>query len=332
MPEEVVALGGSAILANAYHLFLRPGHECVRRMGGLHKFMNWPGMIITDSGGYQVFSMADLKRMDEDGVEFQSHIDGSRHVLTPEKCVEIQAALGSDVIMVLDDCPPYPCPREDLIEAVRRTTRWAGRCKSARKADQAMFAIVQGGVDSMLRKESAESLVGIGFDGYALGGFSVGEPKSAMWDTLDAVLPYLPPEAPRYLMGVGTPDDLLEGIDRGIDVFDCIIPTRHARTGILYTSRGPLKIMQSQYREDPNPLDESCSCTTCRNYSRSYLRHLHAAKEINAARLGTIHNLHFYFSLMRGAREAIATDMWSAFKKSFLDQYERGMPRTCSLM
>ncbi|MBI2058177.1 MAG: tRNA guanosine(34) transglycosylase Tgt [Nitrospirae bacterium] len=340
-PEEVQDLGGQAILSNTYHLYLRPGQETIRKHGGLHAFMNWSGAIITDSGGYQVFSLANLKKVRDDGVEFQSHIDGSRHTFTPELAVRVQEALGSDVMMVLDECPPYPCSPEQLREAVRRTTEWARRCKSARgshddstrrlrngvegaarQTDQALFGIVQGGIDADLRRASAESLVEIGFDGYALGGLSVGEPKTAMLETVEATLPHLPIPSPRYLMGVGAPEDIIESIHRGIDIFDCIIPTRHARTGILYGHTGPVKIMHQRYREDSSPIDPGCGCYACRHFSRSYLRHLHAAKEILAARLGTIHNLHFYFSLLRESREAIRQGAWPAFRTRFLAAYD----------
>ncbi|MBI2889880.1 MAG: tRNA guanosine(34) transglycosylase Tgt [Nitrospirae bacterium] len=319
LPEEVRDLGGEAILVNTYHLYLRPGHDVVRRHGGLHKFMNWSGAIITDSGGYQVFSMADLRKVRDEGVEFQSHLDGSRHLLTPERAIEIQEALGADIVMALDECPPYPSPRQNLEEAVTRTSLWARRCKAALHSDQALFGIVQGGIEPELRRRSASELAETGFPGYALGGLCVGEPKSATWEMVDLVLECLPAESPRYLMGVGTPEDLLEGIARGMDIFDCIIPTRHARTGILYTRTGPLKILHQQNRDDARPIDPTCSCYACRHYTRAYLRHLHAAHEILAARLGTIHNLHFYFTLMREARDAIGSGAWTSFKSRFLD-------------
>ncbi len=305
-PEELVEMGVEAILGNTYHLYLRPGHETIQRLGGLHAFTHWERPILTDSGGYQIFSLGELRRISDEGVTFQSHLDGSLHFLGPEKVVEIQRALGSDIAMVLDECIPYPSPYEYVKVSTSRTTRWAERCLQARRPeDPALFAIVQGGVYPDLRRESARDLVRMDFQGFAVGGLSVGEPKPAMLAVLEETLPLLPEGAPRYLMGVGTPEDILDAVVLGVDFFDCVLPTRNARNGTLFTSEGRISIKQAQYTEDPNPIDAQCSCYTCRHYSRAYLRHLYMAKEILSSRLNTIHNVAYYMSFMKAIREAI---------------------------
>ena len=305
-PEDLVEIGVEAILANTYHLYLRPGHETIRRLGGLHTFIHWERPILTDSGGYQIFSLAKLRKITEDGVTFRSHLDGSLHLLTPEKVIEIQRGLGSDIAMVLDECIPYPSLYEYVKESTSLTTRWAKRSLEARREnDPALFAIVQGGMYRDLRKESAQALVQMGFEGYAMGGLSVGEPKSTMIDVLESTIPFLPENAPRYLMGVGTPEDILDAVRLGIDLFDCVLPTRNARNGTLFTSTGKISIKQAQYAEDRRPLDETCLCYTCRHYSRAYLRHLYLANEILSSRLNTIHNLFYYITFLINLREAI---------------------------
>ena len=317
-PEEIKDIGVEIILCNTYHLYLRPGHELIKNMGGLHKFMHWDRPILTDSGGYQVFSHSELRKIKEEGVWFQSHLDGSKHFLSPEKAIEIQEALGADIIMCLDECTAYPSTYEYTKDSMELTHRWAKRCKEAKKSEgQSLFGIVQGGMFKDLRKESAEAITGIGFDGYAIGGLSVGEDKILMYDMIDAVVPYLPEDKPRYLMGVGTPEDLIEGVLRGVDMFDCVMPTRNARNGTLFTKYGKLGIRNAQYANDPNPIEDGCSCYTCKNYSRAYLRHLFAANEILAARLGTTHNLYYYIKLMRDIRDAIEKDRFMEFKAEF---------------
>jgi queuine tRNA-ribosyltransferase len=305
-PEDLQEVGAEVILANTYHLYLRPGHETIGRLGGLHRFIHWGGPILTDSGGYQIFSLARLRKISDEGATFQSHLDGSSHSITPERVVEIQEVLGTDIAMVLDECLPYPSSRDDVTRSIGLTTRWAKRClQSRRKPGTALFGIVQGGVYRDLREESARSLVDLGFDGYAVGGLSVGEPKTAMRDVLEWTVPLLPEALPRYLMGVGTPEDILEGVRLGIDFFDCVLPTRNARNGTLFTPSGKMSIKQARYAEDGRPIDESCGCYTCRNYSRAYLRHLYLSKEILSSRLNTTHNLYYYVSFMRGIREAL---------------------------
>ena len=316
-PDELVEMGVEAILGNTYHLYLRPGHETIQRLGGLHAFTHWERPILTDSGGYQIFSLGDLRKISDEGVTFQSHLDGSLHFLSPERVVEIQRALGSDIAMVLDECIPYPSPYEYVKASTSRTTRWAERCLQARRPDDpALFAIVQGGVYPDLRKESARDLVRMDFQGFAVGGLSVGEPKPAMLAVLGETLPLLPEEAPRYLMGVGTPEDILDAVVQGVDFFDCVLPTRNARNGTLFTSEGKLSIKQARYTEDPNPVDGRCSCYTCRNFSRAYLRHLYMAKEILSSRLNTIHNVSYYMTLMKTIRDAIQ-------KGTLLDLYKK---------
>jgi len=305
-PEELTEVGVEAILGNTYHLYLRPGHETIGRLGGLHRFIHWERPILTDSGGYQIFSLGDLRKISEDGVTFQSHLDGSLHFLSPDRVIEIQRALGSDIAMVLDECVPYPSAYEYVKSSTQRTTRWAKRCLLARREeDPALFAIVQGGMYRDLRKESARDLVGMDFQGFAVGGLSVGEPKSVMLQVLKETLPLLPERAPRYLMGVGTPEDILDAVMLGVDFFDCVLPTRNARNGTLFTSAGKISIKQARYSEDKGPIDETCACYTCRHYSRAYLRHLYMAREILSSRLNTIHNIFYYMNFMAKIREAI---------------------------
>jgi queuine tRNA-ribosyltransferase len=304
--EELVEIGVEAILGNTYHLYLRPGHETIGRLGGLHTFIHWERPILTDSGGFQIFSLGSLQKVSEEGVTFQSHLDGSSHFLTPEKVMEIQRILGSDIAMVLDECVPYPSPYEYVKLSMERTNRWAKRCLQVRhENDPALFAIVQGGVHRDLREKSAQTLVEMGFQGYAMGGLSVGEPKSMMLDVLKWTTPLLPEITPRYLMGVGTPEDILIAVMLGVDFFDCVLPTRNARNGTLFTSSGKISIKQAQYAEDRGPVDETCACYTCRHYSRAYLRHLYLSKEILSSRLNTIHNLYYYIKLLIKIREAI---------------------------
>jgi queuine tRNA-ribosyltransferase len=316
--DELRACGAQMILANTYHLHLRPGHELIRELGGLHRFMNWDGPILTDSGGFQVFSMSGLRTIDEDGVTFRSHIDGSLHRLTPESSMEIQAALGSDVAMVLDECPPLPAGRDAVEAAVARTTRWARRSRDAYRGPGVPFGIVQGGTDERLREQSAAELTALDFPGYAVGGVSVGEPPEAIATVARFTAERLPESRPRYLMGVGRPEDLIEAVASGIDLFDCVMPTRNARNGTLFTSQGKVNIKREQYRTDPGPLDPECACETCRRYSRAYLRHLFVSGEILASRLNTIHNLSFYSNLLRTLREAIVAGNFAALRESLL--------------
>jgi queuine tRNA-ribosyltransferase len=316
--DELVACGAQIVLANTYHLFVRPGHELVRELGGLHRFMSWNGPILTDSGGFQAFSMKGRTTLDEEGVTFQSHLDGSRLRLTPELSMDIQAALGSDVAMVLDECPPLPAGRDAIEAAVARTTRWARRSRDAYRGPGVPFGIVQGGTDESLRERSAEELVGLDFPGYAIGGVSVGEPPEAIARVARFTAARLPEARPRYLMGVGRPEDLVEAVSGGIDLFDCVMPTRNARNGTLFTSEGKINIKREQYRSDPGPLDPACRCETCTRYSRAYLRHLFVSNEILASRLNTIHNLAFYLGLMSAMREAIVAGTFAAFRESFL--------------
>ena len=319
LPETLKEIGSQVILANTYHLFLRPGHDLVAQLGGLHRFMNWEGPILTDSGGFQVFSLGDLRKIDEEGVVFQSHLDGTAHKLTPELSIEVQEKLGADIIMAFDECIPYPSSREYTAESTALSGRWARRCKAARNPedDAHLFGIVQGGMFADLRQQSAEELVEIGFDGYAVGGLSVGEGPDLMYEMMEQTLPHLPAEAPRYIMGVGTPENLVEAVSRGADMFDCVMPTRNARNGVLFTSFGKISIKQAQYREDQQPIDPQCNCYVCRNYSRAYLRHLYQSNEILASVLNTHHNLHYYLNLMSDMRQALDNDAFTDFKKEF---------------
>ncbi len=322
-PEELETLGAEIILGNTYHLYLRPGHELIELAGGLHKFMHWDKPILTDSGGFQVFSLGKLRKIEEKGVLFQSHIDGSKHFISPEKAIEIQNALGSDIMMAFDECPPYPAEYDYVKQSLERTTRWAERCKQAHKKpdQQALFGIVQGGMYRDLRKMSAEQLVALDLPGYAIGGLSVGESKDLMYEVLDYTVDWLPEDKPRYLMGVGSPDALIEGVIRGIDMFDCVLPTRTARMGTAMTSHGSLSIKKAQYRTDFTPLDENCDCYTCQHYSRAYLRHLYKENEILSARLLSTHNLYFLVNLMKQIRLAIKEERLVAFRDDFFKKY-----------
>jgi queuine tRNA-ribosyltransferase len=316
-PEEVRASGAQVILANTYHLHLLPGEALVRDLGGLHRFMNWDGPILTDSGGFQVFSLSALRRLTPEGVQFRSHLDGSSRFLSPESAVRIQQDLGSDVMMVLDECLQYPATREQAVASLELTQAWAARCKAAWSGRNALFGIVQGGAYPDLRRRAAEALREIDFSGYALGGFSVGEPPSLMYELVAATAPHLPVERPRYLMGVGTPADLVEAIDRGVDLFDCVLPTRNARNASLFTAAGTLNIRNAAHAADPRPVEPGCPCAACRAYSRAYLRHLALTRETLGLRLNTIHNLSYYQRLMAAAREAIAAGRWEAFRDGF---------------
>ena len=319
LPETLSELGVEMILGNTYHLYLRPGHQLIRDLGGLHHFMHWDKPILTDSGGFQVYSLGALRKISEAGVLFQSHIDGSRHFISPEIAVSIQEALGSDIVMCLDECTPYPVTLREAEKSLDLTLQWAVRSKKAAKnSEQALFGIVQGGMYPDLRKKSVEKLVEINFDGYALGGLSVGEPKEIMMNTVVNINPLLPFDKPRYLMGVGLPEDIVACVDHGVDLFDCVIPTRSARNGLLFTNHEKVVIKHARYRDDPLPFDRLCDCYTCRNYSRAYLRHLFMAKEILAMVLNTIHNVRFYMRLMERIREAIREDRYLEFKEKFL--------------
>ncbi len=345
-PDELMDMGAEILLSNTYHLYLRPGHEVISNLGGLHKFMNWNGPLLTDSGGFQVFSLSPLRKISDEGVTFRSHLDGSTHFLTPEIAMEIQGALGSDIAMAFDECTPYPASREYALNSLKLTTKWAERCLKSRnninpplppftkggidslaptlkKGDlggfsginQALFGIVQGSIFNDLRKQSAEELIKLGFDGYAIGGLSVGEPKELMYEIVNYITPFLPEEKTRYLMGIGDLLDVLEAVSAGIDIFDCVMPTRNARNGTLFTSRGRISIKREEFRDDPEPLDPACSCYTCRNYSRAYLRHLYMSKEILSMRLNTIHNLFFYLNFFERMRKAIGEGTFEDFRK-----------------
>ena len=318
-PEDLKAAGAEIILSNTYHLYLRPGHKLIETLGGLQKFMNWPGPILTDSGGFQVFSLKGLTKITEEGVRFQSHLDGSSHMFTPELAIAIQEALGSDIMMCFDEVSPYPSTQEHLKQAMERTTRWEERCKNARTKPQlALFGITQGGTDRKLREESARQIVRIGFDGYAIGGLSVGESAALMLEMTDVTASCLPEDKPRYLMGVGTPQDIVQAVGHGVDMFDCVMPTRNARNGTLFTSKGKLNIRNAAYKEDPRPLDPSCPCDACRNYSRAYLRHLFQSNEMLGLRLNSLHNITFYQAMMRNIREAVTQGCYEEFMEKFL--------------
>ncbi len=318
LPSEARELGAEILLANTYHLHLRPGEELIKKAGGLHKFMSWDGPILTDSGGYQVFSLAKIRKLKEDGVEFQSHLDGKTIFLTPEKAMQIQAKLGSDIHMVLDECPAADAKRDYVEKSLALTTEWARRSKKAASKKSLVFGIVQGGMHADLRKRSAEELRGIGFDGYAIGGLSVGEPQKTMLKMIDTTLPHLPVDKPRYLMGVGTPQDILEAVERGIDMFDCVLPTRNARHGHLFTSRGVVRIKNEAHAKSLKPLDPDCACYTCQHFTRAYLRHLFMSNELLGLRLLTLHNVAFYLNLMKEIRQAIKSNRFQVFKNSFL--------------
>jgi queuine tRNA-ribosyltransferase len=322
-PEELKDLGAQIILGNTYHLFLRPGHELIREAGGLHRFMNWDRPILTDSGGFQVFSLSENRKITEEGVQFRSHLNGDKLFLSPEAATEVQNALGSDIMMAFDECPPYPAEYEYVKRSTERTSRWAERCLKAhaRPHDQALFGIVQGGMHTDLRRQSAADLTSLDFPGYAMGGLSVGEPKALMYAMLEETVPLLPVGKPRYLMGVGSPDALVEGSIRGVDMFDCVLPTRIARNGTLMTSQGRLVVRNVKYVSDFSPLDPECSCYACEHYSRAYIRHLVKADEMFGLRLTTIHNLHFLVELMRQVREAIREDRLRDFRDEFFEKY-----------
>lgn len=324
-PEQVRDMGAEIILSNTYHLYLRPGHEIVREAGGLHKFMNWDRTILTDSGGFQVFSLGSLRKITEEGVKFRSHIDGSPHMITPEKSIEIQNSLGSDIMMAFDECAPYPADRTYVKNSLERTTRWLKRCKDYHRdwERQSLFGIMQGGMYKDLRRQSAEEIVELDLPGYAIGGLSVGEPKELMLDILDDCVDYLPEDKARYLMGVGSPDYLFEGVERGVDMFDCVLPTRIARHGLAMTSAGRVNIKNAMYERDWEPLDPECDCYTCRNYSKAYLRHLFKSGEMLSSMLLSNHNLHFLIKMMGNIRKAIEEDRFLEYKKEFYDKYGR---------
>lgn len=321
-PLELEEIGADIILSNTYHLYLRPGSDLIKEAGGLHQFMNWQGSILTDSGGFQVFSLGKLRKISEEGVEFRSHLDGSKHFITPEKSVEIQMDLGSDIAMVFDECAPYPADYSYVKKSTELTYRWAERCKARHnREDQALFGIVQGGVFPDLRRQSAAQLVDLDFPGYGIGGLSVGEPKPLMYEMLEEIMPIMPQDKPRYLMGVGSPDCLVEAVLRGIDMFDCVWPTRIARHGTVMTRRGHLTVRNQTFARDFMPIEEDCSCYACQNFSRAYIRHLFKANEILGLRLATIHNLTFLARLMADVREAIRQDRMQQFRDQFFAEY-----------
>ncbi|HEX5563772.1 MAG TPA: tRNA guanosine(34) transglycosylase Tgt [Sporosarcina sp.] len=327
-PEELKEMGAGIILGNTYHLWLRPGNDIIKEAGGLHKFMNWDRPILTDSGGFQVFSLSEFRKIEEEGVHFRHHLNGSKLFLSPEKAMEIQNDLGSDIMMAFDECPPYPATYEYMKASVERTSRWAERCLKAhaRPEDQGLFGIVQGGEFEELRKQSAKDLISLDFPGYAIGGLSVGEPKDVMNRALEFTTPLLPANKPRYLMGVGSPDSLIDGAIRGVDMFDCVLPTRIARNGTLMTSEGRLVVKNAKYERDFGPLDPNCDCYTCKNYSRAYIRHLIRANETFGIRLTSYHNLYFLLRLMEQIREAIRNDRLGDFREEFFEQYGFNKP------
>jgi len=326
-PEELKDIGAQIILGNTFHLMLRPGTDIIQAHGDLHDFMHWDGPILTDSGGFQVWSLGKLRKITEQGVHFASPVDGSKVFMGPEESMAVQRALGSDIVMIFDECTPYPASEAEARESMQLSLRWAERCKAAHQGNpSALFGIVQGGMYEALRQESLDGLQRIGFDGYAIGGLSVGEPKEDMLRILDYLGPRLPVDHPRYLMGVGKPEDLVEGVRRGIDMFDCVMPTRNARNGFLFTSRGLMRIRNSKFQSDTRPLDEDCDCYTCRNYSRAYLRHLDKSGEILGSRLNTIHNLYYYQYLMRQLREAIEAENLAGFVADFYDKRSQPVP------
>lgn len=328
-PEELKEIGAEIILSNAYHLFLRPGKDIIQQAGGLHSFMHWDRPILTDSGGYQIFSLGALRKITEQGVKFQSHIDGSYHLFTPENVTEFQISLGVDIIMPFDECPPYPCEYDYAKKSNDRTTRWARRCKEQATSckaevnmDCGLFGIVQGSVFDDLRRQSIEELTEMDFDGYSIGGLSVGEPKNLIYEVLEWTAPALPQYKPRYLMGMGTPEDILFAVEMGVDMFDCVMPTRHARTGQVFTSFGTLVVRNATSSNNFSPLDPNCSCYVCQNYTQAYIRHLIGSNEILGVRLATYHNLYFMLELMRNIRQSILEDRFLRFKKNFLAQYQ----------
>ncbi|QCX32801.1 tRNA guanosine(34) transglycosylase Tgt [Caloramator sp. E03] len=322
-PDELKSIGAQIILSNTYHLYLRPGEKLIEKAGGLHSFMNWDRAILTDSGGYQVFSLSELRDIKEEGVTFKSHIDGSKHFISPEKAIEIENALGADIIMAFDECPPYTADYDYTKNSLYRTIRWAERCKKVHKntEKQALFGIIQGGMFKDLREEAVREMIKLDFPGYSVGGLSIGEPKPIMYEVLNWTVPLMPENKPRYLMGVGSPDCLIEGVIRGIDMFDCVLQTRIARNGTVFTSKGKLVVRNAEYAEDFRPLDEECDCYTCQNFSRAYIRHLLKAQEILGARLTTIHNLRFTIRFMEKIREAIMQDSILEFRDEFYAKF-----------
>jgi len=322
-PEDLKSAGVGVVLANTYHLYLRPGHKVIERLGGLHSFMNWSGPVLTDSGGFQVYSLGKLRTISREGVTFQSHVDGSRHFIGPEESMEIQEALGGDIVMAFDECAPYPSDYEYVLNSVRLTSLWARRCLEVKTTrGQALFGVVQGGMYRDLREMSARQLVGMGFDGYALGGLSVGEDKETRLRVIKDAIGLLPDDKPVYLMGVGTPEDLVTCVELGVDMFDCVMPTRNARNGTLFTRKGRMTIKNARYAEDKRPVDEECGCYTCGHFSRAYLRHLFMAKEILSYRLNTIHNLYYYSHLMEDMRRAIKQDKFGDYRRNFFKLQE----------
>ena len=335
-PRELRELNAQIILGNTYHLFVRPGLDVIKHFGGLHRFMNWDGPILTDSGGYQIFSLAKLRKITEEGVHFQNHVDGTPAFISPEIAMEIQGTLGSDIAMALDECPPWPCERDYAARSLEMTTRWAKRCKveaassrlardtrqDAASTSQLLFGIVQGATFDDLRKASAQAIVDLGFDGYAIGGVSVGEPQEEMMRAVESSEPFLPDDKPRYVMGLGTPPQLLEMIARGIDMFDCVLPTRLARNGTAFTSKGTLNLKNAEFALDKNPIEEGCKCSACGEFARGYIRHLIKAEEILGLRLITLHNLHFYVDLMKQARARIENGTFDEFRKNFVSNYK----------
>jgi queuine tRNA-ribosyltransferase len=325
VPKDLKEMGVNIVLANAYHLYLRPGDTLIKDMGGIHQFTGWDRAILTDSGGYQIFSLGVLREIREEGVVFQSHIDGSRHFLSPERVIEVQENIGADIAMCLDECVPYPSSREYTDASTRMTTRWARRCKDVKKSGTSqLFGIVQGGFYGDLRSRSALDLCEIDLDGYAIGGLSVGEPKSIMWEMVDLVVDLLPSYKPRYLMGVGFPEDIVEGVSKGVDMFDCVIPTRHARNGNLFTGNGRINIKHAVYARDNDPVDSDCSCYTCRHFTRAYLRHLFVSHELTGYYLNTLHNIFFYTDLLKKIREAIQTGTFARFYETFTSNWKGG--------
>jgi queuine tRNA-ribosyltransferase len=330
-PADLRDVGAQIILGNAYHLYLRPGQETVKLAGGLHGFTGWDRPMLTDSGGFQVFSLAGLRKITEEGVRFQSHLDGSGHQFTPESVMALETDLGADIVMAFDECIPYPSPRDYVERSTARTARWAARCKDqfvrlapGRSSPQALFGIVQGGTYPELRRRSAGDMVGIGFDGYAIGGLAIGEPKAATWEAVAAANELLPADRPRYMMGVGFPEDIVAGVALGVDMFDCVMPTRTARNGTLFTSSGRMAMKNARYARDFGPVDPACDCALCRNFSRAYLRHLFMAGEMTAARLATVHNLRFYLGMMERMRDAIEAGRFEEWRKEFLAGYGAG--------
>lgn len=324
-PDELKRIGAKIILSNTYHLFLRPGPDLIAKAGGLHGFMNWDRPILTDSGGFQVFSLAGINKIMDDGVEFQSHLDGTRYLMTPELATQVQEKLGADIAMCFDQCVKLPCSREQAQAAVQRTLRWAARCKASHtRAGQAQFGIVQGALFDDLRAACADELARMDFPGYAIGGLSVGESHAEMYRCLDALMPRLPERKPRYLMGVGHPANLIEGIARGVDMFDCVLPTRNGRTGTVFTHEGKMNVKNRRYAEDFSPIDPECGCYACRNFTRAYVRHLYRAGEILAVRLLSWHNIHFLVRLVAGARQAIVEGRFGAYRREFMTRYEGG--------